>query len=101
LAAGVWAAEKAIHDQQEGPMAALADRLVGRADELHSFELILEKLSRGHPGAIELMGEAGIGKTRLLRLVLAPRRSGTWSCRGDGERATCRSRCSSTRSVSA
>jgi DNA-binding NarL/FixJ family response regulator len=40
--------------------------LVGRADELALFVRILDELDRGTPGAIELIGEPGIGKTRLL-----------------------------------
>jgi DNA-binding NarL/FixJ family response regulator/tetratricopeptide (TPR) repeat protein len=40
---------------------------VGRADELGSLEQILDELDRGCPGAIEVAGEPGIGKTRLLR----------------------------------
>jgi hypothetical protein len=48
-------------------MFALADQLVGRADELGSLEQVLDELARGRPGAIELVGEPGIGKTRLLR----------------------------------
>jgi ATP/maltotriose-dependent transcriptional regulator MalT len=47
-------------------MAQLADHLVGRGEELASLERILDKLDRGLPGAVELAGEAGIGKTRLL-----------------------------------
>src|SRR5262245_35994278 len=49
----------------------LAERLVGRADELGSLQRILDELARGHPGAIELAGEPGIGKTRLLGEVAA------------------------------
>src|SRR5512134_3017965 len=41
--------------------------LVGRADELASLEQALDELDRGWPRAIELVGEPGIGKTRLLR----------------------------------
>jgi DNA-binding NarL/FixJ family response regulator len=48
-------------------MAVVADHLVGRADELGSFEQHLDELDRGRSGAIELVGEPGIGKTRLLR----------------------------------
>src|SRR5438477_3918614 len=40
--------------------------LVGRAGELDSLEQVLDELNRGPPGAIELVGEPGIGKTRLL-----------------------------------
>ena len=40
--------------------------LVGRAYELDVLEQMLDELDRGHPGAVELVGEPGIGKTRLL-----------------------------------
>src|SRR6266511_6420131 len=52
-------------------MALLAEQLVGRADELGSLELVLDVLDRGRPGAIELAGEPGIGKTRLLNELAA------------------------------
>src|SRR6516164_3376974 len=42
------------------------DSLVGRIVELDSLEQALDELDRGRPGAIELVGEPGIGKTRLL-----------------------------------
>src|SRR6266536_1576947 len=45
----------------------LADPLVGRADELGSLEQALDELDRGCSGAVELVGEPGIGKTLLLR----------------------------------
>jgi DNA-binding CsgD family transcriptional regulator len=45
----------------------LTGHFVGRADELGSLERILDELDRGCPGTIELVGEPGIGKTRLLR----------------------------------
>jgi ATP/maltotriose-dependent transcriptional regulator MalT len=48
-------------------MALPAEPLVGRADELASLDQVLSELDRGRAGAIELAGEAGIGKTRLLR----------------------------------
>ena len=43
------------------------DRLVGRADELGSLAQALEEVGRAAPGAVELLGEPGIGKTRLLK----------------------------------
>jgi DNA-binding NarL/FixJ family response regulator/tetratricopeptide (TPR) repeat protein len=46
-----------------------ADLLVGRLDELRCIERILDDLDRGRPGAIELVGEPGIGKTRLLKEI--------------------------------
>src|SRR5215831_19089781 len=60
--------------KQEG-VRLLAGHLVGRADELGSLEGILDELDRGCPGAIEVTGEPGIGKTRLLR-ELAVRAAG-------------------------
>ena len=45
----------------------LADPLVGRAEELASLERALDGLDQGRSAAVELLGEPGIGKTRLLR----------------------------------
>jgi ATP/maltotriose-dependent transcriptional regulator MalT len=42
------------------------EALVGRAHELDTLDQVLDELNRGPPGAVELVGEAGIGKTRLL-----------------------------------
>jgi ATP/maltotriose-dependent transcriptional regulator MalT len=47
------------------------DPLVGRADELDALEQLLDELNRGPPSAIELVGEPGIGKTRLLSELAA------------------------------
>jgi predicted ATPase len=44
---------------------------VGRADELELLEQALDDVEGGPPGAIELMGEPGIGKTRLLAELAA------------------------------
>jgi len=52
-------------------MVMVGEHLVGRADELESLEQLLEELDRGSPGAIEVTGEPGIGKTRLLRELAA------------------------------
>jgi DNA-binding CsgD family transcriptional regulator len=47
---------------------ALADaHLVGRAEELGALAHALDELDQGSSVAIELVGEPGIGKTRLLR----------------------------------
>jgi ATP/maltotriose-dependent transcriptional regulator MalT len=51
--------------------ARLGEQLVGRADELDAVELLLDELDRGNPGAIEVTGEPGIGKTRILRELAA------------------------------
>ena len=42
------------------------DPLVGRADELDLLEGLLDELDHGAPVALEVVGEPGIGKTRLL-----------------------------------
>jgi DNA-binding NarL/FixJ family response regulator len=52
-------------------MAPVADHLVGRGDALGSLERILDAVARGHPGAVEVSGEPGIGKTRLLMELAA------------------------------
>src|SRR5215472_3444864 len=81
----------------------LTGHFVGRADELGSLERILDELDGGCPGAVEVAGEPGIGKTRLLRnSPLALERAGTWFCpaRRRSSRMTCRSRCSSVRWMS-
>ena len=52
-------------------MAAVAERLVGRADEIGSIEAALSELEHGRPATLELVGEPGIGKTRLLAELAA------------------------------
>jgi DNA-binding NarL/FixJ family response regulator len=52
-------------------MAPVAEQLVGRADELDSLDRILDALARGRPGAVEVSGEPGIGKSRLLAELAA------------------------------
>jgi len=52
-------------------MSLVAEHLVGRADEIGSLERLLDELDRGRPGSIEVVGEPGIGKTRLLRELAA------------------------------
>jgi DNA-binding NarL/FixJ family response regulator len=47
-------------------MALLTDHFVGRAEELGAFDQVLTEVDQGRPAAIELVGEPGIGKTRLL-----------------------------------
>jgi DNA-binding NarL/FixJ family response regulator len=52
-------------------VSVLANHLVGRTEELGSFDQVLSELDEGRAIAVELVGEAGIGKTRLLRELAA------------------------------
>jgi ATP/maltotriose-dependent transcriptional regulator MalT len=47
-----------------------AEPLVGRAVEVAALEAALDELDAGSPDAVALLGEPGIGKTRLLRELL-------------------------------
>jgi DNA-binding CsgD family transcriptional regulator len=47
-------------------MTLLADNLVGRAEELGLLDQVLAEVDQGSAAVIELVGEPGIGKTRLL-----------------------------------
>jgi predicted ATPase len=47
-------------------MAPAGEYLVGRTDELGLIGAALDALSDGRPAVLELVGEPGIGKTRLL-----------------------------------
>ena len=49
----------------------LAENLVGRADELGCLDRLLTELDRGEAALLELAGEPGIGKTRLLAELAA------------------------------
>jgi DNA-binding CsgD family transcriptional regulator/tetratricopeptide (TPR) repeat protein len=63
---------------QDGP-------LVGREDELGSIEQALSRLQSGRPAVVEVTGEPGIGKTRLLdELTATARRYGYAVARGEG-----------------
>src|SRR4051812_9224123 len=47
-------------------MAFAVEEIVGRPGELRAVEAALDELERGRPTALEIEGEPGIGKTRLL-----------------------------------
>src|SRR4051812_3292609 len=49
-----------------GLIFTIADSLVGRREELRRIDDALDALAAGRPSAIEIVGAAGIGKTRLL-----------------------------------
>jgi ATP/maltotriose-dependent transcriptional regulator MalT len=52
-------------------VALLAEHLVGRAEELLEIDQGLARLDQGESAALEVRGEPGIGKTRLLAEVAA------------------------------
>ena len=52
-------------------MAVLAEHFVGRADELGELERALDEVEEGKPAALELVGEPGIGKSRLISELIA------------------------------
>jgi DNA-binding CsgD family transcriptional regulator len=52
-------------------MATTVQPIVGREDELARIDRRLERLGDGEPALVEITGEAGIGKTRLLDEVCA------------------------------
>ena len=52
-------------------MARALELLVGRPAELDAFDGLLEALDDGVAAAVEIVGEPGIGKTRLLAELAA------------------------------
>ena len=52
-------------------MALHVERLVGRAEEMSSLDQVLAELDQGSSAALLLVGEPGIGKTRLLAELAA------------------------------
>lgn len=72
-------AEKVLAVGQDSPM-------VGRGRELHAVEQVLARLAAGRPAVVEVTGEPGIGKTRLLdELTRAAGRRGYVVARGGAE----------------
>ena len=51
---------------EEAGAGVVTNRLVGRDAEREVLEQVLEAIDDGRPVALELAGEAGIGKSRLL-----------------------------------
>src|SRR2546423_2751038 len=52
-------------------MALHTEHLVGRSEEISSLDRVLAELDQGSSATIELVGEPGIGKTRLLTELTA------------------------------
>jgi DNA-binding NarL/FixJ family response regulator len=55
----------------EGHVAVLTEQLVGRADELGEIDRALAGLESGRGAALVLVGEPGIGKSRLIAELVA------------------------------
>ena len=51
---------------EEAGAGVVTNRLVGRDAEREVLERVLDAVDDGRPAALELAGEAGIGKSRLL-----------------------------------
>lgn len=54
-------------DAAAAPLPLSIDRFVGRGRELRSLVGLLEEAAGGHPRIAAIVGEAGVGKTTLLR----------------------------------
>jgi ATP/maltotriose-dependent transcriptional regulator MalT len=52
-------------------VVSIGEQLVGRAETCGVFDDVLTELDRGRSAALALVGEAGIGKTRLLKELAA------------------------------
>jgi DNA-binding NarL/FixJ family response regulator/tetratricopeptide (TPR) repeat protein len=59
-------------------MSLRAHHFVGRAEELRALEQLLAEVDQGRTAAIEVVGEAGIGKSRLLAELEARAEARGW-----------------------
>lgn len=66
---GAWPAGTAT-EPADLPEAAAEAPLVGRQQELAQLEMLLDKLAAGQGRVLLVQGEAGIGKSRLVRELL-------------------------------
>ncbi|MGH7663307.1 MAG: ATP-binding protein [Gemmatimonadaceae bacterium] len=53
------------------PMPLSIERFVGRVEELRTLVRLLEDASEGRPRVVAITGEAGVGKTTLIRQIEA------------------------------
>jgi predicted ATPase len=57
-----------VHDREAMvPYRTSSPYLVGRREELHALREAFERASEGEPSTVLVAGEAGIGKTRMIR----------------------------------
>jgi ATP/maltotriose-dependent transcriptional regulator MalT len=59
-------------------MSLVAHPFVGRGEELRALEQVLAAVDQGRRAAIEVLGEAGIGKSRLLAELAARAEARRW-----------------------
>jgi DNA-binding SARP family transcriptional activator/predicted ATPase/pimeloyl-ACP methyl ester carboxylesterase len=71
---GEWRRLAAVDRERDAPPPS-GGRLVGRADEFERLERALRRAESGTGSTVLLAGEAGIGKTRLVRELAAHARS--------------------------
>jgi len=68
VAGGLQAApQEPVADAAAGRQAGVWGRFVGRRDEMEQLKAALEGMLSGHGSLVMLVGEPGIGKTRLAR----------------------------------
>jgi class 3 adenylate cyclase/tetratricopeptide (TPR) repeat protein len=77
-----WRLVRELHEEGTDAERAgeISSRLIGRQQEMKTAIAALDKLARGHGGLLEIVGEAGVGKTRLMRHIAgeAQRRRARW-----------------------
>ena len=54
-------------DEEPTHLPLSIERFVGRVDELRALVKLLEDASEGHPKVVAVSGEAGVGKTTLIK----------------------------------
>src|SRR5438046_2559383 len=68
IAAGVQPApQEPVPDAAAGQQAGIWGRFVGRRDEIEQLKAALEAMLSGHGSLVMVVGEPGIGKSRLAR----------------------------------
>jgi len=72
-AVAAWLVGGELEEAEPRGVPGLAAPLVGREHELESLRTTFDRVRReGRPGLVTLLGDAGIGKSRLVREFLGP-----------------------------